>query len=356
MTAPLDPPAGKASNMSAQCAQPDCWQQLRSQVVGCHPLVERCHINVLCGHLLGHHDRAGIMSSSLVCVNTPAPPPVQPNVERAVVLLAVCIQGPCGLPQLTEVAAVVHATVAAISHVLVLLNGHDLPTWLSYSLDSTKTEVTLPEQPHREQCWISKNESGCLIMIEPNADIIVPMSAWRVSAPDIVVSSCVDDKVASADDAHLSVQPTLSLERGGHTSAGDSIPLLDSAASADDELASLLIWPEVDADTSVGRMAKYTEAHSHQYEKLPYVLATLGTPFDDIPAAEVESLLIWNSSASSLESSSLKKPKKPTENQKTETSDSESNSTPMCTCTSILHELATAGSEDTEVRCWQPRH
>lgn len=186
MTAPLDPTSGKASHMSTQCAQPDCWQQLRSQVVGCHPLVERCHINVLCDHPLGQHDRAGIISSSLVCVNTPVPPFAQPNVEHPVVLLAVCIRGPCGLTLVSEVSSVVHATVATIPHVLVLLNGHDLPTWASYSMDSTKTvSVTLPEQPHREQCWISKNESSCLVMIEPNADVIVPMSSWRVSAPEV---------------------------------------------------------------------------------------------------------------------------------------------------------------------------
>jgi len=266
-------------------------------------------------------------------------------VEHPVVLLAVCIQGPCCLTLVSEVASVVHATVAAIPHVMVLLNGHDLPTWASYSMDNTNTvSVTLPEQPHREQCWISKNESGCLVLIEPNADVIVPMSSRRVSAPDIALSSCVDDQVASADDAHPSVQPTSSLERGGHTSAGDAIPSVDSGASAADELASLLIWPEVGADISVGSVAEYTEPHSHQYENLPYVLATLGTPFNDIP----ESLLIWNSTASSLESSTknkYKNTKNPDDNNDS------SNSIPMCTCTSILPEVATEGSEVTEVCC-----
>jgi hypothetical protein len=319
MTAPLESPSSKAADMGVQSTAPsDCWLQLRNQVTSCHPLVERCYVNVLQGHSPGQCDRVGITRSSLVCVNPRVPPP-QLDVEHPLVLLAVSVQGPCGPSVVSEVASMVQAAVA-IPHALVLLNGHDLPTWASYSMDKTNcVSVTLPGQPHSQQCWISKKESGCMVMIEPNADLVI----------SVETDERIQTGASLASEDLSTQQPTLSC----HTAAGDSIPPIDAPVSADQQLASMVIWPEV-ALSSFGSAAECIQP-SQQYEDLPYVLATLGVPFNDIPSIELESVLIWNS-ISTPRSSSTKNNQK---NNQKQTDDHHANmDSSEIACTSILEE------------------
>jgi hypothetical protein len=319
MTAPLESPSSKAADMGVQSTVPsDCRLQPRNQVTSCHPLVERCYVNVLQGHSPGQCDRVGITRSSLVCVNPRVPPP-QLDVEHPLVLLAVSVQGPCGPSVVSEVASMVQAAVA-IPHALVLLNGHDLPTWASYSMDKTNcVSVTLPGQPHSQQCWISKKESGCMVMIEPNADLVI----------SVETDERIQTGASLASEDLSTQQPTLSC----HTAAGDSIPPIDAPVSADQQLASMVIWPEV-ALSSFGSAAECIQP-SQQYEDLPYVLATLGVPFNDIPSIELESVLIWNS-ISTPRSSSTKNNQK---NNQKQTDDHHANmDSSEIACTSILEE------------------